>query len=688
MARKKSSGKMAWVLLALCLLMGGGGSGVRAEEGPGVQLVVALDSANPAGDRAMAQAAGLLVHLLGDQDYLGLVRSGEPDGELLPTDRLTPEHRRQALDKLAHLPPAEPAPKPLSDSLQQTLSAFQPQGPQRRLVFWLAGSERGLSDQENHGASQLTEKIAAPARSAGVPIFAGLVAPATPVAADWQTLASETGGRVWEVKQASDLHLTCLKLYQYLDQPQEVPLNRGQVRLDKWVKQAVIVMARAAANQGVVLTSPKKARITRRTRAKNIRWVAGRSYDLITLTRPRPGVWSFTGARPEASRVFLSTELILTAAGTPREVGEDEALQVTAALHNAKGSPLDPDLSAMAEFAAGIQLNDLLLTTELKKSRSDEAPESAPGARIGRFPPLRQEGEGTLRLIALGKDFQRLRVLPLTITKPWYQLFPPAQETQAGLPLRFKPDPGRLPEQVAGTLTLKAAQGSLSGAFINPAPGADIVLALSPGEQVFSSAALHLDGTAPDGRPLDITSGPFGLKTSQRDPDCTPQPPVRPELREKVQRENTSSPTHRLWRHWVWLALCIVGGVIILISVFLLWRLRRETEVSEDEEELGGAAPQSTLRLKAQVETLTREKVELEAAVKEKNRQAKQLQAEKEEMQAALERLQQKSQANSKALGDLEKKLQEAEQEALRVKQEYMALYARNQQEKEVLKRN
>lgn len=257
-------------------------------------------------------------------------------------------------------------------------------------------------------------------------------------------------------------------------------------------------------------------------------------------------------------------------------------------------------------------------------------------------------------------------------------------EDDLGIPLVVGPDSAN---PIEGTLTLKTAQGGLGGVFFVPTPGVKVVLAPSPGHHGIGPTALHLSGTAPNGRPLEVTLGSLRLMKKSRTVIDTSSR-VKPDSQEKVQIENPLSGIYKLWRHWVWLALCSVGGIILLISVFLLWHLRKEAEVAEDEEEFDGAAPQSVLRLKAQVETLAREKAELEAAVKEKNRQAKQLQAEKEEMQAALERLQQKSQANSKALGDLEEKLQEAEQEALRVKQEYMALYARNQQEKEVLKKN
>jgi hypothetical protein len=684
MARQKPMGRTALALLIICLLAGAGGTGVWAGDGPGVQLVLVLDFSRPTKDKYLAEAVSLLVHLPQDQDYLGLVGSGEPDGVLLPTARLSPEHRHQAL-KLALVPPASNQ-KPLNEVMQQALDAFQPQGPQRRVLFWLGSGVGGFDDRENPDLSPQTEKIATQARSAGVTIFAALMGPADH-AGVWQTLTSISGGRVWEVESASDLVASCLKLYRYLDQPQEALIQGSQVRLDRWVKEAVMVMARAAGEKEVVLISPAKARITKRTRHKTVRWVAGHTYDLITLTRPRPGVWSFTGARSEVSRVFLSTELMLTAAETPREAGADEALHITAALHHTKGTPVDPELEAGTQFQAELLLNDIRLAAVLKKPSPDESPTLSPGARIGRFPPLHEVGDGTLRLVARGKDFQRLRSLPLSITQPWYRVTPPAQEAQDKFPLRFQPNPGRRPEHVEGALTLKAAPGGLSGVLISPAPGAEIVLAQSPGHD-FCWADLRLRGTAPDGRPLNIASGPVRLQTPPKDSDAPDQARVHPGAEERVQRENPWSLTQKFRRRWIWLALCAVGGGIILVAAFLLWRLRTEAAGSDDEEGYGGASPQSVLRLKAQVENLTKEKSELEAALQEKTKQFKQLQAEKAELQTDLERLQKKSQANIRTLGELEKKLAAAEQETQGMKQEYMALYARNQREKEVLKKN
>ncbi len=690
MARKKLTGRMVWMLLFFCLLVGAGRSDLWAEDGRGIQLVLVLDLANPTKDEQvpslLPQAAGLLVHLLKDQDHLGLVVSGDQAQVLLPTARLTLEHRAQALKKLARLTPV-PTRDSLPEVVEQSLEAFQTDGPTRRVLFLLTDGTWEKINRENNSKTSKTREIAAQAQKAGVAIFVASLAPTAP-SIELQTLASSSGGRFWKVNATSDLPLTCLRFYEHLEQPQEAPINGEQVLLDKWVRQAVVVAARSVPGKGVVLTSPRGAKITPRTRVKTIRWVACQAYDLITISHPHPGVWSLARARPEDSRVFLDTEVTLTAAGTPREVGEDEVLMVTVALQSHDKTQARPDLLTGTQFRAELHISqNISLTAELQTPQPRGSPASPPESRVGQFPPLHQEGEGTLRLLALGKNFQRQVSLPITITRPWYGVVPAAGETPGAPPLRFQPARERHPEQVGGTLTLKSAQGSLAGAFINPAPGAEVILDQLPGCSDPCLADLHLTGTAPGGRPLVIASSPRRLGAPGKVIDPPPDPSPKPIPGEKTQVSGPLSLTHKIKRRWVWLALCGVGLAVFLTSAAFLVRWRWEADGPEDEEGSGGSSQTNILRLKAQVEALDKGKAQLQDALKEKNSQLDLLQAEKADLQAALERVSEKSQANIKSLEELEKKLEEADQEAEGVRQEYMALYARNQREKETYKK-
>ncbi len=691
MVRKKPSLKAAWVLLFFCLLIGAGNSVVWAGKDTGVQLVLVMDLAKPAnhdrGADLWSQAASLMVPLLKDQDYLGLAGPGEQPGIMLPTAKLSPKQRRQALDKLASFKP-EAHPKQLTDLVAQSLKLFQPGGPGTRALLILSDGGGRAEPAKKTAYLEEIKQVADQARKTGITIFA--VSRAQGNSSDeLKKLTSATSGSFWEVKTYSDLVKALLNFYERLAQPQETPIIGPDFRLDPWVKQAVVVALRAVPGRGVLLTTPSGARITPRTQARTIRWDAQPAYDLITISQPRPGIWSLSGAQPAGSKVFLDTDLTLTAAGTPQVAGEDEALLVTAALSGPEKALAGALRPAGVEFLAELHLDHTApMTTKLKMPEPGAGSAFPAGTRVGRFPPLHQEGNATLRISALGKNFQRSVELPIAITQPWYRVTLPAAAVPKVPPISFQPDPERRPQQVEGTVTLQSSQGSLAGVFINPAPGSEIIVAQPSGCQDSCQADLQLTGTAPGGRPLAITSGPRPLTVPQTAPEKPGDLDTKKVSKEKAQVKQSPPVTRKSKRRWVWLVLMGMGLVFFLVAGLLLWQERRGDQDEEGDEEADDGSGKNVLRLKAQVEGLLKEKAQLQGTLEEKDRQVEKLEAEKAKMQAELERAKTKSQGSSKTLEELEKRLEEAEREAKGFQQEYMALYARSQQDKETIKKN
>jgi hypothetical protein len=692
MARKIPSPKAAWVLLLFCcLLMGAGKSAVWAGEDSGVQVVLVLDISHSSNlDRGAAwwpEAASLLVHLLQDQDSLGLAAPGKQSWVVHPTARLTREQRRQALDTLASFKPGTHQ-KPLEEILAQSLKLFQPDGPKSRVLLILSDCRGKADPQKKTAHLEEIRKMATQARKAGVEIFAMSRAPGG-FPEELQLLSPETGGCLWEAKTVTDLYVAFRNFYERLGQRQQAPISGTDFRLDPWVRQAVVVALRAVPGKGVMLTTPTGASLTPRTQARTISWVTGQDYDLITISAPRPGVWSLAGAQPADSRVFLETDVTLTASGIPRVAGADEALPVTVVLSGPEKTLAGAHALAGTEFLAELQINhEAPLIVKLKAPEPGDKSAFPPGARVGRFSPRHQEGDATLRIWAQGKTFQRLVELPIAITQPWYRVALSTGATSKATPISFRPDPERRPRQVEGTVTLQSAQGSLAGVLINPAPGSEIIMAQPAGCHDSCLADLQLTGTGPSGRPLVIASGPRRLAVPKSAPEKPAEISAKTVPETKTQITKPASVTRKSKRRWLWLALVGMGLAFVLVAGWLFWEEGREDHDSEDEEAPEDGSGKSVLRLQAQVEALLKEKAQLQAALEEKKRQTEQLQAEKDELQAELERARSKSQGSNKSLEELEKKLEEAEREAKGFQQEYMALYARSQEEKETIKKN
>ncbi len=683
MAIKKHFMKAALVLL-LALITGIGAVAVSAGEDPGIQLVLVLDLARaPAGDQAqnsLPEAAALLVHLLKEPDYLGLAATGADEGVIAPPSRLIPEHRAQILGKLAGLAPG-PQETPLPKVLLQALGAIKPEGPAARVLLILSDQQKSLDPQSKAALLEEDKQIADLARKTGVAIYAADMGSEIPPD-ELKFITAATGGRLWVGQTPRDLYAAVVNFFQRLARPQEAPVTGSDFHLDEWVRKAVVVAGQSVPGQGVVLASPTGARISRRTPIKNIQWLAGQGYDLITMLQPRPGTWRLIGARGADCRVFLTTDLTLTSAGTPTAIGADEALLATAALKHDPGATPDSVL-ADVEWRADLETApDRRLTVPLQVPERAANPALPAGTRVARFPPLHQEGNATLTVLALGKTFQRAVTRPISITQPWYRVSqPPLASGKVPVTL-FQPDPDRRPENLAGCLTLKSSQGGLAGVLITPRPGSEIILQEPPGCEGGCLAGLHLSGTAPGGRPLDMASGPIPA-SFQNTPAKAAKLAPGSAAEEKIQ----VSPARKKKRRWLWLAIVGTGIAVLVLAGLLLWQDRPGTASPGGDEEAGGAG-NNILRLQAQLEALSKEKAKMQAALEEKNHEAANILAEKTDLQAELDRISSKTKGNVQSIEELEKKLEQAEQEAKGVQEEYMALYARNQQEKEAIKKN
>jgi hypothetical protein len=685
MARNIPSLKAAWVLLFFCLLTGAGISAARAGDNPGVQLVLVLDLApspdnNLSPDR-LSQAAGLLIRLLPDQAYLGLAAPGTE----LPAAQLGTAERREILNALATIkPPAQP--QPFADIVAQSLKLFQAGGPEKRGLLILSDGAGAAEPEKKNAHLEEITRMVTQARQAGVVIFAASQVPGISLE-ELQALTLATGGRFWDARNAPDLVTNILNFYVRLGQHQEAPITGAGFRLDPWVKQAVVVALRSVPGKAVNLITPTRAHLTPRTCVKTISWVADQDYDLITISAPRPGVWSLAGARPADSRVFLDTDLTLTATGVPRVAGADEAIPVTAALAGPEKALAGPQGLADTKFLAALQMNHgEPITMELRAPEPGDSSASAPAARVGRFSPLHQEGEATLRISVLGKTWQRSIELPITITRPWYRVALPTAAAPDVPPISFQPDPKRHPQPVEGSVTLQSAQGSLAGALINPAPGSAIIMSKPAGCQDTCLADLLLTATAPGGRPLVIAAGPRHLTILPAPSEATAEPAHKKNSQEKAESPQNPAGTRKSKHRWLWLALSALGVVFFLGAGALFWLDGRGDQDSEGDED-DGPSGQGVLRQQAKVDVLLKEKGQLQAALDEKKRQTDQLEKEKATLQEELERTKARSEGSSKNLEELEKRLEEAEQEAKGFQQEYMALYARSQEEKNTIKK-
>lgn len=662
-----------------------------AREEPGLDLAIILDPGQGGAEGNPVKAVELLVRLLGEDSRLGVVLVGSRDQVVLPGAPVTREYRDQILQALARgVSSVGRRSQSFKEKIDLALKALPSEKPRRRVLFFLAGpGDRQVQAGPQRPAADpnMVPEWLSGAKTAGITFYAAVGAQ-DPNLEACQNLAAATGGRVWKIQDNFPWHLAAVKLFQYLKSPQESRVKEGQFLLDVAVEEAVLVATRAVPGRSVLLTSPSGARLTPLSKAPTVRWWATPEFDVISISRPRPGLWRLEQARSETSQVFLHTGLTLSPGQVPQELAADEVLPLTMSLRGKKTDNFPPPPNKEISFGG-----EALVDGAAPKRTELRGLSLSPGAAgslvtlEGEFPPLYQPGKGEIRVWVKGPDFQRQVVFPITVEAPWYSGVAAGAGKDGGPTAGFKPVPGRPAVVLEGTLRLRSPEGTMAGAFIRPASGAEIRLGAPPARPGMYVVEGDLEGSLPEGRPVVLALAPARLEVSPRqvpEPKSQDLPKVDQEAAGPI---NTKPSGFRSRKKWLWLGISVAGGLVLAAAVYLVLK-ERGGKSDEEDEGKERSEEDSLLRVKAQVEVLTKEKQELKQALEERDKQIKNLMTEKADLQKELARLQEKSQVSAKTLEELELKLKEVEKEAEAVQSEYMALYARSQANKEVLKKN
>jgi Mg-chelatase subunit ChlD len=198
---KKSRLRVTYTFLLFWLLIGAlGPLAVEAEDHPGVQLLMALDTSGSMKtndpSRLMPKAANVIVNLLGDKDYLGLYSFDEGAVDLLPLGPLNPLNRQRGLGELLRLKPQGPY-TDIYTALQEALKGFDPQGPSQRALVLLTDGHMDINPQKGDSkayVAKVQQEIIPAFKQAGIPIYTVAFTPQSDQVL-LKELAEETGGR-------------------------------------------------------------------------------------------------------------------------------------------------------------------------------------------------------------------------------------------------------------------------------------------------------------------------------------------------------------------------------------------------------------------------------------------------------------------------------------------------------------
>jgi len=660
--------------------------GVEARE---VQMMMALDVSGSMKtndpQRLLPKAAHIMVELLDGKDRLGVLSFDEATATRLASGPLTPDHKRRGFQALADLQP-----KGLFTDIHQVLTealkGFEPPGETRRVLLLISDGEMDI-DPAKGDSKKLVERVhqeVIPAyQKAKIPIYTVAFSPAADQVL-LKVLAEKTGGQFLLITAAKDLHQPFTKFYEALKGPQVAPLVGNHFVIDSQVQEAILVVTRANQAKPVVLETPKRQKLT--PASSGVRWFAAPTFDMVTIPKPEPGTWMVSGHKEGDGKIILMTDLKLESLLLPEEAGADEALTVGATLINKGQAVSTPEVLKQTVFVAELNAEGgKPLQLQMGTPPLDQKDLWPAAARVACFPVFSTPGVWHLKIRAMGKTFLRERNFSVKVVEPWLkaQAVPGAEPAQ----VEFRLASGREAAELGGWFTITGPARGLAGVFVSSPTGGGFRFAFPPELAGPHQISLQLTGATASGRPLALKPPPLSVNLT---------PPaaasgVGPKSAAAASSPGTAPATVSQKRKWLLLGLALVVAAAVLAALGYFFRnrvrhfilMRFTGNLTPDEM----SQREHYLLLLAQVDSLQKDKGKLLADLKEMTEAMGKLVKEKEKLEASITQPDREYQEKSKMIKELEQKLEEAENEAKSVQEEYMALYARSQAEKQVIKK-
>lgn len=146
-------------------------------------------------------------------------------------------------------------------------------------------------------------------------------------------LALKTHGTFEIANTADDLQRIFLHMFERATKPDTVPLKDNAFTIDKSISEMTILVFRKN-NKITRLIQPDKVVHSEQNHRKNVGWRFERGYDLITVTKPKPGKWLLDATVDDDNRVMIVTKLKLQVDEIPAYITPDEDINIHVELHS------------------------------------------------------------------------------------------------------------------------------------------------------------------------------------------------------------------------------------------------------------------------------------------------------------------------------------------------------------------
>jgi hypothetical protein len=144
-----------------------------------------------------------------------------------------------------------------------------------------------------------------------------------------RVLTRDTGGWLEAADNADALQRIFLHMLEQTAAPTTVPLAGNQFKIDAQVSEFTLLAFRSGETETALLTPDGKT-ISGAKPSPGTLWREEEGYDLVTLTKPMPGLWRLQGVTDPDNRVVVVTDLALEVEPLPSVLSQGATLNITA----------------------------------------------------------------------------------------------------------------------------------------------------------------------------------------------------------------------------------------------------------------------------------------------------------------------------------------------------------------------
>jgi len=397
-------------------------------------------------------------------------------------------------------------------------------------------------------------------------------------------LATASGGR-YKKASAEGLERIFFHLFEEATAPQTLPLVDNSVLVDDSIEELTLLIFRRPAAPPTRLTTPHGIEFGAERLPPNVRWHHEKRYDLITIERPMVGTWQVAADMDPDNRVMVVSDLNVITTRLPDNLGLGERYTFLVSLTE-QGRVIEKKeflhfvkVTVKQENSQGGHWEWLLLDNG---RHADAAP--GDGTYTLELDESLEPGTQRLSVDVDGTTFRR------HLQQTFHVHNSPVEaviETVDGIPALFViPRAGMIePDSMAVTAVIFENNGAIQETLAVPRLNHN-QWQLDLGAYQATGAyrlEVQVQGSKPDGKPLQVTVGPLHFGTPP------PSPPSAEEdseaaavVSEDAPETDSGGPVNQeAGFSWLWVVaqvilinFLLIGGLIFAYRKWLCFEVR------------------------------------------------------------------------------------------------------------------